>query len=452
MTSAPQVSLATRLSLLNAGIVALSTAGVIALMVLLIDRYLSLHLDESVTAELEVLVADYTIDGLEGVTGLIGIREDFESPHHGRIYRLEDSAGQSLAGAWPRWPPELTVDGPLIRLPNPDRKPATEWLMAAAALPDGSRILVGFDTIEHHTVMADVYRAAGVGLAVAFVLSLVLGALIHRAALRPIATIRRSAETIIDGDLKHRIPHDGSRDEFGALSATLNRMLDRIDQLIASVRGTTDAIAHDLRSPLTRHRARLEAALRQPPPAHQLHDWLNDTLAEIDQVLGTFNALLQLATVEAGVARAQFATVSLNTVLQDAVSLYEAEAGARNMRLELHLPDLDCTVRGDRHLLFQCVINLLDNALKYGPAGQTVTLSLRREHSVAVIDVSDEGPGVANPEQAFNRMVRGDRARQTPGHGLGLTLVRAIARLHGGEASIVARTAGAQLSVTLPAL
>lgn len=169
-------------------------------------------------------------------------------------------------------------------------------------------------------------------------------------------------------------------------------------------------------------------------------------------MLGTFNALLQLATVEAGVARAQFATVSLSTVLQDAVSLYEAEAGARNMRLDLHLPDLDCTVRGDRHLLFQCVINLLDNALKYGPAGQTVTLSLRREENTAVVEVSDEGPGVANPEQAFNRMVRGDRARQTPGHGLGLTLVRAIARLHGGEASIVARTAGAQLSVTLPAL
>lgn len=114
--------------------------------------------------------------------------------------------------------------------------------------------------------MADVYRAAAIGLGVAVVLALIFGALIHRAALRPIATIRRSAETIIDGDLQHRIPHDGARDEFGALSATLNRMLDRIDQLIAGVRGTTDAIAHDLRSPLTRHRARLEAALRQPPP------------------------------------------------------------------------------------------------------------------------------------------------------------------------------------------
>ena len=322
--------------------------------------------------------------------------------------------------------------------------------MAAAELPDGSRVMVGFDRIEHDTVMRDVYRAAAIGLGLAFALSLALGALIHRAALQPIATIRRSAETIIDGDLSHRIPHDHSRDEFGALSATLNRMLDRIEQLIAGVRGTSDAIAHDLRSPLTRHRARVEAALRQPPSPETLSDWLHDTLGEIDQVLGTFNALLQLATVEAGVARAQFADVSMTTVLQDAVSLYDAEASERNMTLALSLPDARCMVRGDRHLLFQCVINLLDNALKYGPAGQTVGLSLHCDADAVVIDITDEGPGVAQPDLAFNRMVRGDVTRQTAGHGLGLTLVRAIARLHGGDAVVVPSHRGARLRVSLP--
>ena len=445
-----KLGLATRLTLLNAGIVALTCVGVVALMVTLTDGYMEAHVEESVIAELDVLVADYVIDGLKGVEGFIDIRQNFNAPQHGRVYRLESADGRHLAGGWPQWPARLKTDGSLIRVPNLQRRPATEWLMAAAELPDGSRVMVGFDRIEHDTVMRDVYRAAAIGLGLALALSLALGALIHRAALQPIATIRRSAETIIDGDLSHRIPHDHSRDEFGALSATLNRMLDRIEQLIAGVRGTSDAIAHDLRSPLTRHRARVEAALRQPPSPETLSDWLHDTLGEIDQVLGTFNALLQLATVEAGVARAQFADVSMTTVLQDAVSLYDAEASERNMTLALSLPDARCMVRGDRHLLFQCVINLLDNALKYGPAGQTVGLSLHCDADAVVIDITDEGPGVAQPDLAFNRMVRGDVTRQTAGHGLGLTLVRAIARLHGGDAVVVHSHRGARLRVSLP--
>ncbi len=446
-----KVNLATRLTLLNAFVMSLTSAGVLALVVMVTRHDMNSHVEESVMAELDVLVAEYRIDGMNGLRGLIAFREGFESVNHGRVYRVENASGTHLAGAWASWPQPLKLDGHIIRLPNPNRQPQTDWLMAASALPDGGRFLVGFDSIELHALMDDIYRAAVIGLMVAIALALGFGVLINRAALQPIATIRRSAETIIDGDLTHRIPNDSSGDEFGALTATLNRMLDRIDQLVIGIRGTTDAIAHDLRSPLTRHRARLEAALRNPPPTDRFEDWLHDTIEETDRVLGTFNALLQLATVEAGVAQAQFTNLVLNRVVLDAVSLYDADASERGMRILTTVPDADCTVRGDRHLLFQCIINLLDNALKYGPSGQTISILLRDEIHTAVIEVSDEGPGIPEPEDAFKRMVRGDTARQTAGHGLGLTLVRAVARLHGGDALILPTRRGATVRLALPA-
>lgn len=443
-------SLARRLTLLNATVVALTSAGVVALMVGLTHRYMQQHVEESVLAELDVLVADYRIDGLDGVTGFIDIREDFRTPQHGRVYRLENAAGERLAGAWPHWPAALGPGGGLIHVPNLERQPPTEWLMAAAELPDGSRVLVGFDTIESRAVMADVYRAAGIGLAAALLLSLAVGAGIHRAALRPIATIRGSAERIIDGDLGHRIPAGSAEDEFGALAHTLNRMLERIDRLVEGLRGTTDAIAHDLRSPLARHRARLEAALRDPPSAAQFDDWLHESLAEIDRVLGTFQALLQLATVEAGVMRGSLQLLDWGAVLHDAVSLYEPEAQQRQMTLSLDTALPPANVRGDRHLLFQAVINLIDNALKYGPPGQTVRLQLFSEGPYWCLDVVDEGHGIAEPERAFERLSRGERARQTPGYGLGLTLVRAIAHLHEGDVRVLPAAVGSHFRLRLP--
>lgn len=448
----PHIGLAARLTALNAAIVALAATGVVLLIVTLADRYMRDHVDESVGAELQVLVADYHIDGLPGVRGFIDIREDFVTENHGRTYRLEDAQGRRLAGGWPDWPPGLDTDGRILRLPNPSRSPPTEWFMAAARLPDGSRVLVGFDSIEHRAVMEDVHRAAGIGLLLAFVLAVIVGALANRAALRPIATIRRSAERIIDGELLHRIPQRGSGDEFDALTQTLNRMLDRIHTLIEGLRSATDAIAHDLRSPLARHRTRLEAALQNPPDAAVLPQWLQDNIVEVDRVLGTFSALLQLATVESGAQTRTFRPLALDVLAADAASLYEAEAAERGMALQLIVDGKDLMVNGDRNLMFQSVINLLDNAIKYGPPGQTIVLSLHADGTRIHLSVIDQGPGIAAPEQArvFDRMVRGDQARRTPGHGLGLSLVRAVARLHGGSVEVVASGQGAHLQLSLP--
>lgn len=442
--------LALRLTLLNAAIVALAMLTIVIVMVLMTERAMREHLAESVAAEVDVLVADYAIDGIDGVVGFVQQRERYRSEGHGRSYRIEDASGRHLAGAWPAWPVGLVSDGGLIRLSAEGGTTATEWWVGGATLSDGSRVLVAFDDVELRDLMQYIHRAAAFTLAASLLLALGLGALIHRAALAPIATVRGVAEQIIDGDLSRRVPLRGSGDEFDALARTLNRMLDRISQLFEGLRNSTEAIAHDLRSPLARHRARLEQALLEAGRLGEDTDWLHTAIAEVDQVLSTFQSLLQLATVEAGGARAGFGEVDLAAIVNDAVSLYEADAAARGMSIAAEVSGA-CPLQGDRHLLFQAVVNLIDNALKYGRDDQTVTVQLRCANGIAELRVRNQGTGFADPERAFERLFRGDGTRQSPGHGMGLTLVRAIARLHDGEAMAVNCVDGAQVTIRLPA-
>lgn len=445
--------LATRLSLLNALVFGMCSIGVVVLVVTLADRSMGDDLAKDLDAEIDVMRKDFEIDGLEGVRGLIELREEFDSESQARVYRLEAPDGTLLAGHWPNWPEALKIDNGEIRLPYTARSKDAEWLMRAVTLSDGSRLLIGLDNYEQVHLREILQRAAGWGLALALVLAITGGALVNRAALRQVSIINRSARRIIEGDLSYRIPTAvDSRDEFGDLSRTLNQMLDRINELIAAIRSATDAIAHDLRSPLTRLRAALEDALRTPPPPAELPDFLATSIRHLDQVLNSFSALLQLATVESGVLKARFGPVALNRVLDDAVSYCEAIAVEGDQRIEVQMPSKNITVNGDRHLLFQSTTNLLDNALKFSPQGGVIHLSLREHSGQVTIEVQDEGPGIisADRERVFERLFRGDLSRNTPGFGLGLSLVRASARLHGGDCIVADSVRGARLLLTLP--
>lgn len=445
--------LATRLSLLNALVFGLCAIGVIVLVVTLADRSMSDDLAEDLAAEIDVMHKDFEIDGLEGIRGLIELREEFDSKRQARTYRLESASGELLAGHWPSWPQALKLNNGELRLPYRERSEDAEWLMRAVTLSDGSRLLVGLDNYEQVHLRDILQRAAAWGLALALVLAITGGALVNRAALAQVSTITRSARRIIEGDLSHRIPTAAdSRDEFGDLSRTLNQMLDRINELIVAIRSATDAIAHDLRSPLARLRASIEAALNKPPPSDELPDFLHAALRDLDQVLNSFRALLQLATVESGVLRAQFAAVAIDKVLADAVSLYEAPATERDVRIQLQLPTSPVKVLGDRNLLFQSMANLLDNALKFSPQGGTISVALEAAGELVTIRIDDEGQGIppGDRERVFDRLFRGDLARNTPGFGLGLSLVRATARLHGGDCVVVDGRRGAHLVLTLP--
>jgi len=449
-----RLSTSARLTLANSALLAAGFGLLLMLVTWLAGQYMLGHVEESVEAELDILTAEFRVDGVRGISGLIRQRLDVRSANHDRVYRLEDAAGNLLIGNLDRWPDSAGRESLPLRLPSLLRRGQTEIVARWVRLPDGSRLLVGFDEYEVEQVRSDIRRAALVSFGLMLLVSLGGGYLITRAALRPVETIRRAAQQIMDGDLQHRVPlrsGDGA-DEFDRLAQTLNGMLDRIARLIATVRGATDNIAHDLRSPLTRHRARIEAALSHPPTADELPDWLERNLADVDQVLSTFQSLLRIARVDSGLLRGEFSELDVGRLVRDAIELMEPLAEERGLRLVVSAPEgAACT--GHRDLLFQTVLNLIDNAIKYSPHGGTVELSLTRDGDDWRLCVRDEGPGIpaAERERVFERLYRLESARDTPGLGLGLSLVQSVVALHRGTIALDDAAPGLAVTLRLPA-
>jgi signal transduction histidine kinase len=263
-------------------------------------------------------------------------------------------------------------------------------------------------------------------------LGVVGGLLMTRNMLRKVDAVNRTSTHIIHGDLTQRVPVSGTGDEFDQLAQNLNAMLDQIERLMAGMRQVTDNIAHDLRTPLSRLRARLEVTLLEKPDEARYADVLSETIAEADRLLGTFNALLSIAEAEAGSRRDSFEAIDLSEIARDVAELYEPVAEESGLGFEIQIPDR-IMVRGDRHLLSQAIANLLDNALKYTAEGK-VALSVASRGGKAHIEVSDTGPGVPADRRnaVFDRFVRLEGSRSTPGNGLGLSLVRAVTTLHEG--------------------
>lgn len=449
-----RLSTSARLTLANSALLAAGFGLLLMLVTWLAGQYMLGHVEESVEAELDILTAEFRVDGVRGISGLIRQRLDVRSANHDRVYRLEDAAGNLLIGNLDRWPDSAGRESLPLRLPSLLHRGQTEIVARWVRLPDGSRLLVGFDEYEVEQVRSDIRRAALVSFGLMLLASLGGGYLITRAALRPVETIRRAAQQIMDGDLQHRVPlrsGDGA-DEFDRLAQTLNGMLDRIARLIATVRGATDNIAHDLRSPLTRHRARIEAALSHPPTADELPDWLERNLADVDQVLSTFQSLLRIARVDSGLLRSEFSELDVGRLVRDAIELMEPLAEERGLRLVVSAPEgAACT--GHRDLLFQTVLNLIDNAIKYSPHGGTVELSLTRDGDHWRLCVRDEGPGIpaAERERVFERLYRLESARDTPGLGLGLSLVQSVVALHRGTIGLDDAAPGLAVTLRLPA-
>jgi signal transduction histidine kinase len=253
-----------------------------------------------------------------------------------------------------------------------------------------------------------------------------------RATLQRVETNNRAARQIIEGDLSRRMPTRGTGDEFDQLAENLNAMLDQIAVLMEGIRQVSDNIAHDLRTPLTRLHSRLEAArLGQADPA--VRATVDELIADTDALLSTFNALLRIAEIEAGQRRAAFEAVDLSTIARDAIELYEPVAQEKRQTIVSELAP--APVRGDRHLLSQAVANLLDNAIKYSPPGSRIEVVAGATANGTSLAVSDNGPGIPPEyrEQAVRRFFRLEASRSTPGTGLGLSLVSAVAKLHGAR-------------------
>ncbi|MBP0462496.1 HAMP domain-containing histidine kinase [Roseomonas sp. PWR1] len=352
------------------------------------------------------------------------------------IYMLLDPQGRRVAGNLDRWPASVGQgpDGPWSFAFVAREGTSVEARIYAINLDD-YRLIAGRD-IEEKQRLRDTLAEGIAWSAIAASLFAFLGAAVLRRALaNRLRPATRTAEAIAAGDLSRRVPSSGRADEFDRLGESMNTMLDRIDRLMEGVRGVSDSIAHDLRTPIARARAKLEEALADTSEPGALRAAIEQAIADLDHITRVFGALLRIAEAEAGARRAAFATLDLAAVLADVAEFYGAVAESRGQALETDLPErLDLV--GDRELLAQAVGNLIDNALKFTPPGGRVLLSARILAREGVeVSVADSGPGLPLEDRARagERFFRADASRGTPGSGLGLSLVRAVAHLHGGD-------------------
>jgi signal transduction histidine kinase len=391
------------------------------------------QVQSAIRADANALVERRREGGLPGLIAAIEDRLALDVQNES-LYLLLDPDGAKLAGNLSSWPAEANGEAPWFGIALGRDGVTSEARLLRLDLPGGHRLLVGRDVAEklqlRGLLSEGIAWAASASAALA-----VLGAWALRRALeRRLRPVYLTAAAVGAGDLSPRVPLSDRGDEFDKLGKTMNAMLDRIAQLMEGVRGVSDAIAHDLRTPIARARAKLEEALVSAQDEEALRAAVEQGIADLDGIARVFKAVLRIAEVENGARRAAFAQVDLAPMLTDVAELYGASAEAREQHLVATLPETLPLV-GDLDLVGQAVANLLDNALKFTPDGGTVRLEARLGEGLAEISVADDGPGMPDADRvrAGERFFRADSARTTPGSGLGLSLVRAVAALHGGE-------------------
>lgn len=397
------------------------------------QSFLQREIDNTIEADANGLVEYYESGGLELLTELLKTRLKRLS-RDDVVYLLTDQAFEPILGNIPAWPAEMPKDARWYEL---DRGPGYSYdrdlRLLHLVLPDGYHLLVARDTLAQDELEGRTLIILSIVLAVTLTTFALAGLYLHANVRSRLRLISETCGEVAEGNLSHRVPVSGMRDEIDAISQTLNETLDRNEQLMQGVRQVTNSIAHDLKTPLTRLRSRLETlALAEQEEAKR--EEIGLSVAELDRLLSTFNALLRISRVEAGDSLSEFVEVDLALLLRDAVDFYEPIAEERGLRLSLQ-SETGLHLSGDRDLLFQSVANLIDNAIKYGGSDGAVTLSLQENGPSAEIIIQDQGTGIpeADLERVFDRFYRVEDSRTHPGNGLGLSLVAAVTKLHRGR-------------------
>lgn len=355
--------------------------------------------------------------------------------HRDRFLGLFDAQGRLIAGNVGRLPPSVPPGASFVADVAPTELPgkrSDQARITVCAMPDGTRLLAGVDLDDTEEALRLVWRSLLLGLAPGLAMALIFGLVAGRRAARQVDTVRQLTERIIAGDLGERLPVAARPDSFGLLCADINAMLDRLQQLVGEVRGVGDDIAHQIRTPLTRLRARLDRGLRDARTPGDFAAVSDSALADVDVLLGIVGALLRLRELGDHARRSRFAPVELAQLIDDACDLYRPIAEDRGLTLTCAIAPVP-VIEGDASLLMEAVTNMIDNAIKYGPPRGVIRVSLGMAGEAIGVSVADEGEGVPPAERPLVTQ-RFYRARSdVAGVGLGLSLVKAVADLHGAQ-------------------
>ncbi len=366
-----------------------------------------------------------------------------------RLLLFCDPALKPLAGNLEAWPPEVPAAPGVYTIAVSLGGHPVDVRLVRTALPGGYNLLVGRDQTRFAPIQQRFWYSLAAAVAVLCVVGIFGGFLVRRAVLQRLDKISRTVSGIVHGDLGRRLPTNEGQDEFNTLSGTINRMLDQIEQLVHGVSNVSNAIAHDLRTPLAELRSRLEELSVTRPPTEEAFAEIDGAVADVDRVIGIFNALLRLAEIDTGVRRSGFVEVDVDELAAKAVEFYLPAAELKGIDLSF-VGKAGAAIWGDPVLLAQALANLIDNALKFTTEKGLVRVETRRRDDGAVeVLVADNGPGIPAVEKPHvaERFYRGDTGRHTPGVGLGLSVVDAVARLHSGRLELADNDPGLRIAM-----
>ena len=448
-----------KLTLVYLTVFVLFAVGVLAYFAWNTRRLITEQITQTVDAEIRTLSDEYELGGIRRLTYAIDARGRRPDSY---LYLLTTAAGEGLAGNVGSLTAGILerngwTETAYRRLEDLEQ---TEHhaLVQIVQLPGGFRMLVGRDLEERDRIQGIVITAGQWSLAVVVLLGIAGGLFVMRRVLKRVDAMTATTQTIMHGDLSERLPIDGTGDELDRLAGNLNAMLERIEALMFGLKEVSDNIAHDLKTPLTRLRNRCEEALRTAEDESQYRAALEGTIEESDALIRTFNALLMIARAESGHARDNMAEFDAADVARGIGELYEPLADDKGLLLKVEAASA-APVRGNRELISQALANLVDNAIKYAapdPAvnGEPSEIVLRAagEGDRILLTVADNGPGIpeADRSRAVERFVRLEQSRSQPGSGLGLSLVQAVAHLHGGELKLEDNQPGLRTVLSLP--
>src|SRR5580704_11944182 len=393
--------------------------------------------DQLLAEELRVFVANTPEQRLQEIDDRL--RKD---PGRIKVAGLFGNDGHRIAGNIESLPtglvPDVPTDAVVVRLDGGGHE-FQKVRIAVHPLPGGGTMVIGRNIDEIVQIAEIVLRALALGLLPAIGLAVAVGIVLSLRARRRLSEVNRRIQRIVAGDLRERLPTRKGNDPFDQLAASVNLMLGEIESLVHEIAGVGNDIAHDLRTPLTRVRARLERGRARATTLDELRSVVDQSIGGLDQSLAVVTALLRIAEIEHNRRLEGFSQVQLAPLVREVGDLYEPIAEDKRVILQVEVAG-DATVHGDRDLLFEAVANLVDNAVKFTPEGGRVTLGLQHRDGESVIQVKDTGPGISEAERAavLRRFYRSDKSRNTEGLGLGLSLVAAIVKLHGFRFTIAA--------------